>query len=177
LISRVSRIVRGLRECYDANDLVFVVGGYWGLMKEVVNLALELGFKVIIIPPIEQEDVRFPEGAIVVKTGTSYRVRSVFLVRTSDVLVVLGGGAGCIQELITAYTEGKPSYVLVGTGMPTDVIEEMPEYLDYRELAPVMKYRDENTLLKDLCDHLKHMKAEKKESKDLLGRETKFPSG
>jgi uncharacterized protein (TIGR00725 family) len=168
-----------LRECYDANDLVFVVGGYWGLMKEVVNSALELGFKVLIIPPIEQEDVQFPEGAIVVKTGTSYRVRSVFLARTSDVLVVLGGGAGCIQELVTAYTEGKPSYVLVGTGMPSDVVEKMPEYLDHRELAPVMKYRDENTLIKDLCNHLKQMKAERKESEDLARRDskTRFPSG
>ncbi len=144
-----------MRDCYNVEDLVFVVGGYWGLMKVIVDLALELGFRVLVIPPLEQEDVLFPEKAIVVRTGTSYRVRSVFLVRTSDVLVVLGGGAGCIQELVTAYTEGKPSYVLVDTGLPTDITEKMPEYLDYRKLAPIMKYRDENTLLRDLCDYLK----------------------
>lgn len=135
-----------------------VVGGYWGLMKFVVDSALELGFKVLIIPPLEQEEVLFPEEAVVIKTGTSYRVRSVFLARTSDVLVVLGGGAGCIQELVTAYTEGKPTYVLVGTGMPTDIVKDIPEYLDHRKLAPVMKYQDENTLIKDLCNYLKTIK-------------------
>lgn len=139
---------------------MLVVGGYWGLMKEVVDLALKLGFKVIIMPPLEREDVSFPEEAIVVRTGTSYRVRSVFLVRTSDVLVVLGGGAGCIQELVTAYTEGKPSYVLVDTGMPTDFIDSMPEYLDHRKLAPIIKYRDEEALLRDLCNYLKTSKTE-----------------
>ncbi|MEM4829564.1 MAG: hypothetical protein QW417_01820 [Zestosphaera sp.] len=157
-MSRTSRIIRGLRDCCGVDDIVLVVGGYWGLMKEVVDSALELGFKVLIIPPIEQEEVPFPDEAIVVRTGTSYRIRSVFLVKTSDVLIVLGGGAGCIQELITAYTEGKPSYVLVNTGMPTDIVESMPEYIDHRKLAPIMKYRDENTLLRDLCNHLKTSK-------------------
>jgi len=160
LVLKTSKIVRGLRDCYGADDLILVVGGYWGLMKEVVDLALELSFKVLIMPPLEQEDVSFPEKAIVVKTGTSYRVRSVFLVRTSDILVVLGGGAGCIQELVTAYTEGKPSYVLVDTGMPTDIIKNIPEYLDYRELAPIMKYHDEDTLLRDLCNYLRTSKTE-----------------
>lgn len=135
-----------------------VVGGYWGLMKDVVDSALDAGMRVVILPPLEREHIDFPEDALVIKTGTSYRVRSIFLVRTSDVLVVLGGGAGCIQELITAYTEGKPAYVLVGTGMPTDVIETLPEYLDQRKLAPIRKYSSEDILLKDLCEHLRMSK-------------------
>lgn len=132
-----------------------VVGGYWGLMKEVVDSALGTGVKALILPPLEQEHVDFPEGALVVRTGTSYRVRSIFLVRTSDVFVVLGGGAGCLQELVTAYTEGKPTYVLVRTGMPTDVVEALPEYLDQRKLAPIRKYSSEDVLLRDLCEYLR----------------------
>jgi len=71
------------------------------LMKYVVDKAIELGFNVIILPPVGLEDASFPEKAIVVKTGVSFRNRSVFLARTVDVLVVLGGGGGCIQELVT----------------------------------------------------------------------------
>ncbi|MEM0296752.1 MAG: hypothetical protein QXS42_07450 [Zestosphaera sp.] len=154
---KASKLVRGLCACYP-NDLVIVVGGYWGLMKEVVDSALNVGARVLIVPPLEQEHVNFPEKALVVRTGTSYRVRSVFLVRTSDALVILGGGAGCLQELVTAYTEGKPAYVLVGTGMPTDIAETLPEYLDQRKLASIRKYDSEDDLLKDLCEDLRASK-------------------
>ncbi len=153
LKAKTSTFLRELRtHCPD--DTVLVVGGYWGLMKFVVDESLGLGFKVVILPPIEREDVDFPEKAFVIKTGTSYRVRSVFLVRTSDALVVLGGGAGCLQELITAYTEGKPVFALVGTGMPTDLIINLPEYLDDRYLASVKKYSNPTELALELCQTL-----------------------
>jgi hypothetical protein len=71
------------RSCGDGVKLV--VGGYWGLMRYVVNKALDLGFTVIILPPVEREHVVFPERAIVVRTGLTFRARSVSLVRTSDV--------------------------------------------------------------------------------------------
>lgn len=128
-----------------------VLGGYWGLMKHVVDKALELGFTVIILPPLELEHAEFPEKSIVVKTGVSFRSRSVFLVRTSDVLVVLGGGAGCIQELVTAYTEKKPVYVLVDTGYSTDLVKSWPLYLDNRMLAPILKYSDPVELAREVC--------------------------
>jgi len=130
-----------------------VVGGYWGLMKHVVDYALNLGFAVIILPPLELEYVSFPEKAIVVKTGVSFRARSVFLVRTSDLLVVLGGGAGCIQEIVTAYTEKKPVYVLVDTGYPTDIVKTWPEYLDNRALAPIVKSSDPVELAREVCKY------------------------
>jgi len=104
-----------------------VIGGYWGLMKYVVDKALELGFTV------------------------SFRSRSVFLTRTSDVLVVLGGGAGCIQELVTAYTEKKPVYILVDTGCSTDLVKSWPTYLDNRMLAPILKYSDPVELAREVC--------------------------
>jgi len=128
-----------------------VIGGYWGLMKYVVDKALELGFTVIILPPLELEHVEFPEKAIVIKTGVSFRSRSVFLTRTSDVLVVLGGGAGCIQELVTAYTEKKPVYILVDTGCSTDLVKSWPTYLDNRMLAPILKYSDPVELAREVC--------------------------
>ncbi|MCC6034822.1 MAG: hypothetical protein LM567_04950 [Desulfurococcaceae archaeon] len=128
-----------------------VLGGYWGLMKHVVDKAVELGFTVIILPPLELEHVEFPEKAIVIKTGVSFRARSVFLTRTSDVLVVLGGAAGCIQELVTAYTEKKPVYVLIDTGYSTDLVKNWPTYLDNRMLAPILKYSDPVELARDVC--------------------------
>ena len=151
LLVKARRFLEELsRTCGSTSRLV--VGGYWGLMKHVVDYALDLGFTVIILPPLELEHVDFPEKAIVVKTGVSFRTRSVFLVRTSDLLVVLGGGAGCLQELVTAYTEKKPVYVLVDTGYPTDIVKTWPEYLDNRALAPVVKISDPVELAKRVCE-------------------------
>jgi hypothetical protein len=150
LAKATRRFIMLLREKCGLNHRI-VVGGYWGLMRVVVDEALDKGFAVIVLPPVEEEDAPFPEKAIVVKTGLSFRGRSVALARSSDVLVVLGGGSGCIQEAVTAYTEAKPVYALVGTGYPTDIIEKWPEYLDERRLAPVRKYRDIDHLVEDLC--------------------------
>jgi uncharacterized protein (TIGR00725 family) len=150
LVSKAHRFLESLRlEC--GGDVKIVVGGYWGLMKHVVDKALELGFTVVVLPPVELEGVEFPEKAIVVKTGVSFRNRSVFLARTSDVLVVLGGGAGCLQELVTAYTEGKPVYVLTRTGYPTDIVENLPRYLDHRMLAPIERSDDPVELARRVC--------------------------
>jgi len=135
-------------------DVRLVVGGYWGLMRYVVDRALDLGFTVVILPPVEREHVVFPERAIVIRTGLTFRARSVSLARTSDVLVVLGGGAGSLQELVTAHAEGKPVYVLTNTGYPTDVVETWPEYLDDRMLAPLKKVRDPVELARLVCDEL-----------------------
>jgi len=43
---------------------------------------------VIILPPVELEDVSFPEKAIVVKTGVSLRNRSVFLAKALTGLTI-----------------------------------------------------------------------------------------
>jgi predicted Rossmann-fold nucleotide-binding protein len=125
-------------------DVRLVVGGYWGLMRYVV-----------ILPPVEREHVVFPERAIVIRTGLTFRARSVSLARTSDVLVVLGGGAGSLQELVTAHAEGKPVHVLTNTGYPADVVETWPEYLDDRMLAPLKKVRDPVELARQACDELR----------------------
>ena len=140
--------------CRSVDDTAIVTGGYWGLMKYVVDQALSLGFKVIIIPPLEMEDIRFPLDALVIRTGTSFRVRSIFLVRTSEVLVALGGAAGTMQEIVTAYTEGIPIFVLGMTGLPTDKLYSLTPYLDNRKRAEIRFFNDPKTLTQAVCKYL-----------------------
>ncbi len=131
-------------------DIAVVVGGYWGLMRYVVDAALSEGLKVVILPPLEMEDVRFPDGAIVVRTGTSFRVRSVFLVRTSEVLVAMGGASGTMQEVVTAYTEGVPVVVL-RSGLPSDRLESLAPYLDDRRIVPIAYVDTPEELANHVC--------------------------
>jgi len=154
LRTATEEFLQALSMCRQAESTVLVVGGYWGLMRVIVDEAIKLGFKVLILPPLEMEDVRYPPEAIVVRTGTSFRVRSVFLVRTSEVLVALGGAGGTLQEVITAYTEGVPVYVLGMTGMPTDKATHFSPYVDERKRAYVKVVNDPTVIAKEVCKYL-----------------------
>lgn len=132
---------------------VLLVGGYWGFMKTLVDEALTAGLKVVIFPPIEKEYVDFPEKAVVIRSGLSYRLRSVMMVRSSDALVVLGGASGTMQELVTAYTEGKPVFLLM-SGLATDRAASLAPYLDERRIAEIRVYTEVQTLIEELCDYL-----------------------
>ena len=142
LVEAAREFIKLLSSRVNPKEVTIVVGGYWGLMRVIVDEALTRGFNVLIIPPLEQERVKFPEGAIVVRTGTSFRVRSVFLVRSSEVLVIMGGGAGSMQEAVTAYTEGVPTVLLTGFDMPSDKLAALAPYLDERRLAEVRVVRN-----------------------------------
>ncbi len=154
LVVAAEEFLQNLSLCSNSEDIVIVVGGYWGLMKYIVDFALNLKFKVLILPPLEMEDVRFPKESIVVKTGTSFRVRSVFMVRTSDALVVLGGASGTMQEVITAYTEKVPVFVLGMSGLPSDKLRQLGPYVDERKLARIEFISDPGKLASEVCKEI-----------------------
>jgi len=116
--------------------VALLLGGYWGVMRIVADRAIQRGLTVVIMSPLEREDTEFPEECIVIRTGASYRLRSVFLARACDVLVALGGASGTMQEIITAYCEGKPVLVLK-SGLDTDRLEPLAPYIDRRALTRV----------------------------------------
>ena len=160
-VSKVSKLVEYFVEiCRDVlNDVVFLVGGYEGLMRFFIDKVLDHRLRVVLIPPVEQEDKRFPEEAIVIKTGVTFIVRSSILVHSSDILLALGGGVGTLEEVITAHNEGKPVYVLIDTDLPTDTLKLLPERIDLRTSNPVKLYSDPEKLAVDLCSELKLLKS------------------
>ena len=149
LIDKARRFLEELARCSPRPVLAF--GGYWGLMRVMVDEALRLGFTVLIFPPIEREDWGFPSEAIVVRSGMGFRLRSIALVRTGDVLVAMGGGSGTMQEVVTAYAEGKDVFLLAPTGLPSDRLAEMAPYLDTRRLAEIRVYSDPIGMTRAVC--------------------------
>ncbi|ABL88358.1 conserved hypothetical protein [Pyrobaculum islandicum DSM 4184] len=133
-------------------DAVLLVGGYWGHMRDVVDSALERGMKVVIFLPIEKEGVQLPERVVVIKTGCEFRCRSVIMVRSADVVAVLGGGVGTMIEAFMAYAMGKPLYVLIDTGASSDRLSQTyPEYFDDRRVLKVVYVSDPVALAEGVC--------------------------
>ena len=154
-----SHIAKGVEDFVDelgkvcGDGIVIVVGGYWGTMKIVVDEALKRGITTIVLPPVEREHTDFPERAIVLRLGVSYRVRSAFLARACDVLVALGGCSGTMQEIVSAYCEAKPILVL-RTGLDSDKLETLGPYLDSRALTRVEFFDDPRRLAKRVAELL-----------------------
>jgi uncharacterized protein (TIGR00725 family) len=129
-----------------------LLGGYWGFMKSIVDEALRLGFRVVVVLPIERYDVELPSGVVRIDSGCEFRCRSVIMVRSSDVLVSLGGGAGTIIEVLLAYAMGKPAYVLTGTNLSSDNLPKaFPEYVDDRRVVRIRYFDDPVKLAQEIC--------------------------
>ncbi len=154
LALETKELIRLLNErCKDA---VLLLGGYWGLMKTVVDQAVKLSMKTVLLLPIENENISAPEGVILIKTGEEYRARSVPLVRSSDFLIALGGSAGTMIEALIGYAMGKEVFILKGFGMPSDKLEKLGEYPDNRKNGKFRFYENVNDLIEDLCSsHIK----------------------
>jgi uncharacterized protein (TIGR00725 family) len=74
------------------------------------------------------------------------------LVRSSDILVALGGGVGTIIEILIAYAMGKPIYILTDTRLDTDKLESsFGEYIDERKLTEIKYLRDPEKLADMIC--------------------------
>lgn len=122
------------------NNCRILLGGYWGLMKDIADASLNRDLQVIFILPLEPKAIP-PKNKlfIPIDTGLDYRGRSIILVRNSDVIVSLGGEIGTIIELFLAYSYGKPIAILRNTNMSTDNLEKtFKNSFDKRMLAPII---------------------------------------
>ena len=109
-----------------------ITGACPGLPQEAVRGAAARGGLVIGISPAlsEQEHVeRYDspvEGySVLVYTGSGLMGREVVNIRSSDIVVVIGGHSGTLGEFAIAYDEGRLIGVLTGTGGVADMIDEL----------------------------------------------------
>ncbi|WP_338602339.1 LOG family protein [Sulfolobus tengchongensis] len=129
-----------------------LLGGYWGLMKTVVDEAIKQGLTVVLILPIERENIDLPAQVIPIRSGCEFRCRSVILVRSGDVLVSLGGGVGTEIEIMLAYAMGKPIYAITETGLSTDhFARAFPEYIDDRRVVKIRYFNDPGEVAEEIC--------------------------
>lgn len=139
-------------ELVECAKPVVLVGGYWGLMRHVVDEAVRRGLLVVALLPIEREDVELPEGAVGIRTGCEYRCRSVMLVRSADVVAAFGGAAGTMIEILMGYAMGKPVHVLTNTGLASDNLKRaFPDYIDERKTSIIAYHEDPREMAKAIC--------------------------
>lgn len=89
---------------------------------------------------------------VLIFTGSGLMGREVVNIRSSDVVVIIGGSSGTLGELAIAYDEGKLIGVLLGTGGITDMVEAILAACQKQTGARVLYDHDPRQLVERLLD-------------------------
>lgn len=129
---RVRRRARRLGQVIAEADCALVTGACPGLPHEAVLGAKERGGLVIGVSPALSRAEHIDRYAspvdgydLLVYTGSGLMGREVVAIRSSDMIVILGGHSGTLGEFAIAYDEGRLIGVLTETGGIADAISDL----------------------------------------------------
>ena len=149
-------------------DCILVTGACPGLPLAAAQGAYNCGGMVIgISPALSLDEHAYHYGSptlahhVLIFTGSGLMGREVVNIRTSDIVVIVGGSSGTLGELAIAYDEGKLIGVLTGTGGISGMVETILEACDKQTGARVVYNDDPRNLVKELLavfltEHFRH---------------------
>jgi len=125
----VAALCRRLGRAVAERGCCLLTGACPGLPHEAVLGAKEVGGHVVGISPasalrehVERYGSPYREYDVLIFTGLGLMGRELVNIRSSDIVVVIGGRSGTLGEFAIAYEEGKLIGVLSGTGGITDAL-------------------------------------------------------
>jgi uncharacterized protein (TIGR00725 family) len=134
-LAAAEEVGRGIAEA----GAVLVSGGLHGVMDSSSKGAkLAGGFVIGFIPGMDRAAAT-PYLDICITTGMG-TIRNIITARGCDALIMVGGGAGTLNELTIAYSQGRPVVVLEGSGGWADRIRAAlveGKYLDERRTVEI----------------------------------------
>ncbi len=132
---RVKEVAEVLGAALARHDCVLVTGATTGLPDMVAKAFRRHGGFALGISPAQDrrehlERYGLPDdGAdVIVYTGFGYKGRNVINVRSADLVIVLGGATGTLNEFTIAYDEGKIIGILEGSGGVADHVKEIIQF-------------------------------------------------
>ncbi len=127
---------------------ILVNGACPGLPQDALMGAKDEGGHTIGISPAFSEYEHINEYLspadhdVIIYTGMGFMERDIINIRSSDGIVIVGGGIGTLNELTIAYDEGRPVGVLTNSGGISNSIPYVIEDLCKRQIPPNMVFDD-----------------------------------
>jgi uncharacterized protein (TIGR00725 family) len=151
----VAALCRRLGRTVAERGACLLTGACPGLPHESVLGAKEVEGHVVGISPaatlrehVDAFKSPYREYDVLIFTGLGLMGRELVNIRSSDIVVVIGGRSGTLGEFAIAYEEGKLIGVLTGTGGITEALHAVEASLRKQTGAEVM-YDDEPIRLID----------------------------
>lgn len=143
-------------------DCILVNGACPGLPDEAAYGAKNVGGMTMGISPAfsekeHTERYKSPNENydIILYTGMGLMERDLINIRSSDAVIILGGGVGTLNEFTVAFDDEKVVGVLTGTGGVSDHIETVLEVCDRKVEDYVVFDDDPKRLIEKVVDKLK----------------------
>ncbi len=132
---------------------IFINGACPGLPNDaLIGCKSTGGFSIGISPAFSEHqhvhDYMSPhEHDMIIFTGMGFMERDIINIRSSDGIVIVGGGIGTLNEMTIAYDEGRPVGVITNSGGISNHIPHVIEDLCKREVPPNMVFDDDPVAL------------------------------
>ena len=134
---------------------ILINGACPGLPNDAMEACKEKGGMTIGISPAFSEyehinEYLSPSGHdIIIFTGLGFMERDIINIRSSDAVVIVGGGIGTLNELTIAYEEGRSIGIVTNSGGISNSIPFVIEQLSKRTIPPNMVFDDSPSKLLD----------------------------
>lgn len=134
---------------------IFINGACPGLPNDAMLAAKEAGgFTLGVSPAFSEyehinEYLSPHEHDMIIYTGMGFMERDIINIRSSDAVVIIGGGIGTLNEFTIAYDEGRPIAIVTNSGGISNSIEHVVVELCQREMPPNLVMDDDPVKLMD----------------------------
>lgn len=128
---------------------ILINGACPGLPNEAMLAAKKAGGLTIGISPAfsqyehENEYLSPHDHDIIMFTGLGFMERDIINIRSSDAIIIIGGGIGTLNEFTIAYDEGRPTGIITNSGGISNSIPHIVEELCHRTIPPNMVFDDD----------------------------------
>jgi uncharacterized protein (TIGR00725 family) len=141
-----------------AESCVLITGELDGIPGRVVEVHSQYGGLSVGISPAHSAaehaalyDTPPCPSTVVIYSGFGFKGRNVIAVRSADIVILVSGGIGTLNEFTIAYDEGKVIGLLQGTGGAADVAQTLLDTLPVRPTGAVVIADPDPELLIDRC--------------------------
>ena len=158
-------LAKSLGVAIAEQNCVLITGETTGLPGSVAEVARQAGAMTVGISPAHSEEEHTqlyskpdPGSEVVVYTGFGLKGRNVVNIRSSDIVIIICGSVGTLNEFTIAYDEGKVIGILEGSGGIADEIARLIQVLQKTTKAVLIYNRDPAKLLDRCLSELKKRK-------------------
>lgn len=134
---------------------IFINGACPGLPNDALIAAQAGGGFTVGISPAFSEYQHIHEYLsphdhdLIIYTGMGFMERDIINIRSSDAIVIIGGGIGTLNEFTIAYDEGRPIGIVTHSGGISNSIPHVVQEICKREIPPNIVFDDDPAKMMD----------------------------